>query len=131
MTSRGIVVSLVAAVGLIACNGPGTHVLTGQLYEAARDCVDPTTSIDVVDGENPGSGCAPTCVVTPAGQNGSGAGVYVTTMCAPYPPLDDTSGTVAGCAGAFAALARGDTCLPDGTSASPADGGGASDASGE
>ncbi len=107
----------------MACDGPRTHVLLGQLYEANRECVDPTTSIDIVDGPDPGFGCAPTCVVTPIGQNGSEGGVYVTTMCGPYPPLDDTTGTPAGCAGALAALARGDTCSSDGTSTSPADGG--------
>lgn len=103
------------------CDGPSRHVLLGQLYEASRDCIDPTSSIDIVDGPDPGFGCAPTCVVTPIGQNGSAEGVYVTTMCGPYPALDDTSGMPAGCAGALAALARGDTCASDGTSSSPVD----------
>ena len=99
------------------------HVLPGQLYEAQRDCLDPTTSIAIVDGPDPGLGCAPTCVVTPAGQSGGGLGVYVTTECGPYPPLDDVTGSPAGCAGALAALARADACSSGGGSNTPADGG--------
>jgi hypothetical protein len=106
----------------LACTDPGSHVLLAQLYEPARDCIDPTASLDIVVGPDPGF-CdkTPTCIVTPAGQNGSGAGVYVTTMCGPFPPLDDTTGMLHGCEGALAALARGDVCASDGTSSSPAD----------
>jgi hypothetical protein len=105
------------------CDGPQQHVLPGQLYEAARDCIDPTSSIDLVPGSDPGYGCSPTCVVTPAGVNGGAAGVYVTNECGPFPPLDDTSGTSPYCAPALAALARGDICAGDGTSSDPADAG--------
>jgi hypothetical protein len=115
------------ALVALACYGPDSHVLLGQLYEASRDCIDPNASIDVVVGPDPGF-CPqqPTCVVTPAGINGSGAGVYITTMCGPFPPLDDTSGTPAACAGALAALARMDVCATDGTSSNTLDGGGLS-----
>jgi hypothetical protein len=128
------VVGLTAA-GLAACDEARSHVLLGQLYEASRDCLDPTSSIAVVDGPDPGFGCDPTCVATPLGQNGSAAGVYVTTMCGPYPPsyeevdgAPDNITTLAGCAGAFGALARGDTCSADGTSTNPSDAASASDA---
>jgi hypothetical protein len=114
--------AIVLLASVVACPGPGTHVLLGHLYEASRDCVDPTSSIDIVDGPEPGSGCPPTCVVTPAGQNGGGVGVYVTTTCGPYPPLDDTTGAPAGCADALAAFARSDVCTADGQSTSPLDG---------
>ena len=125
---RGWVAAVLALAP--ACSGQPTHVLAGQLYETSRDCVDPTASIDIVDGPDPGAPCAATCLVTPIGQNGSGAGVYVTTTCAPYPPLDDTSGAEAACAGALAALARGDVCQADGTSSSPTDAAG-DDAAGD
>lgn len=125
----GLACGLLLLVWAMACDDPRTHVLLGQLYEPHRDCVDPTTSIDIVDGPDPGFGCSPTCVVTPIGQNGSQGGVYVTTMCGPFPPLDDTTGMPAGCAGALAALARADTCSSDGTSTSPADAGPADDSS--
>jgi hypothetical protein len=120
------------ALLVLACNEPDRHVLLGQLYEAGRDCIDPTVSIDIVDGPDPGF-CMdqPTCIVTPAGTNGSGAGVYVTTMCGPFPPLDDTSGTPVGCEGALAALARGDICAADGTSSSPPDAAQQSEGGGE
>lgn len=98
------------------------HVVLGQLYEAGRDCLDPTGSVDVVDGPDPGLNCAPTCLVAPIGQSGSGAGVYVTTACGPYPPLDDTTGTPPGCAGALAALERADICSIDGGSSNPSQG---------
>jgi hypothetical protein len=107
---------------LAACDGPPTHILPGSLYEVGRDCVDPTASIDVVIGPDPGNACMPTCLVTPAGQNGAPAGIYVTTECPPYPPLDDTSGSQPGCAGALAAYANGAVC------AAAADDGGAGDA---
>jgi hypothetical protein len=125
----GLACGLFLLACAIACESPSTHVLLGQPYEANRDCVDPTTSIDIVDGPDPGFGCSPTCVVTPIGQNGSEGGVYVTTMCGPYPPLDDTTGMPAGCAGALAAFGRADTCSSDGTSTSPADAGPSDDSS--
>jgi hypothetical protein len=95
-------------------------LVLGQLYEANRDCIDPTTSVDIVDGPDPGLDCAPTCLVTPAGQNGAATGVYVTTECGAFAALDDTSGSSPYCARALAALARSDVCLLDGGSSCPA-----------
>jgi hypothetical protein len=116
---------LTAATALVAfgCTDYPKHIIPGQLYETARDCVDPTASIDIVDGPDPGSYCPPTCLVTPAGANGGPPGVYVTTECGldSPPPLYDTSGTEPACMGALAAFARGDVCQMDGTSSCPAD----------
>jgi hypothetical protein len=110
---------------LAACQKPGFHVLLGQLYEASQDCVDPTTSIDIVEGPDPGFQNMATCLVTPIGQNGGPLGVYVTTMAGPYPPLDDTSGSEPLCAKALAALARGAICsVTDAAVGSADDGGG-------
>ncbi len=85
-------VALLALVagGFAACDGPQDHVLPGNLYEVAGNCLDPTSSIDFVPGPDPGNCPTPTCVVTPAGANGAPVGVYVTTECGPFPPLDIT-----------------------------------------
>jgi hypothetical protein len=109
---------------VLGCTDYQTHIYPGQLYEVARDCIDPTASIDIVAGPDLGSSCPPTCVVTPAGANGGATGIYVTTECGQPPPLDDTSGTEPGCVGALAAFARGDVCEMEGGSTDPADGSG-------
>jgi hypothetical protein len=110
---KAAVLPLAAGLVLFGCTDYQTHVLPGQLYEAARDCIDPTTSIDIVDGPDPGTCSPPTCIVTPAGQNGGATGIYVTTECGPYPPLDDTSGSEALCTAALAAFAQGNVCASD------------------
>jgi hypothetical protein len=122
---------LFVALVMGACDGPQQHVLLGQLYEVGRDCVDPTSSIDLVPGTDQGYDCSPTCVVTAAGANGAPAGVYVTTACGAFPALDTTSdgtedsGVPVWCPAALAAFARGDVCMIDGTSSCPADAAGA------
>ncbi len=103
-----------------ACDDETSHLLVGRLFDPARACLDPEGTIALVDGPVPDKACAPTCVVGPSGQNGNGSNVSVTTMCGPYPALDDTSGDPAGCSDALTALDRGDTCLVDGGSSSPA-----------
>lgn len=107
--------AIVAAL-LVAC-GENTHVYTGRLYVEGRDCLATTSSIEVVEGDLPGS-CPPVCLVqrtTPDRKTTA----YVSTMCAPYPFGFDTDGADPRCAPALAALARGDTCLADGTSTAP------------
>ena len=111
---------VVGARAVGACDEETSHLLIGQLFDPARACLDPEGTIALVDGPVPQSACPPTCVVGPSGQNGNASSVYVTTMCGPYPELDDTSGDPAGCSDALTALARGDTCLIDGGSSSPA-----------
>ena len=113
-----LVVACARALG--ACDEETSHLLVAQLFDPSRACLDPEGTIALVDGPVPGSACPPTCVVGPSGQNGNASSVYVTTMCGPYPELDDTSGDPAGCSDALAALDRRDTCLVDGGSTSPA-----------
>ena len=108
----------VAALAL-ACDGPVSHIFAGRLYEAARGCVDSVTSIDVVDGPMPGTPCAPSCFVGPYATDAGDKPVYVSTMCAPFPPAFDTTGTAPACAAALAAYGRNDTCLDDGGTTSP------------
>jgi hypothetical protein len=102
----------------LACNEPDRHVLLGQRYDVPGNCLEPTSSIDIVVGSDPGD-CSPaTCVVTPGGV------VYATNMCGPYPSLDDTSGTAVECTGALAALTNGTLCgSASGDDASPPEGG--------
>jgi len=95
-----------------ACCSDGTHIYSGRLYRDDRTCLATTSSIDVISGDDPGT-CAPVCLVQKSGDGGTA--VYVSTMCAPYPPGHETNGQDPRCAGAFAALSRDDTCLLDGS----------------
>ena len=105
--------SALLVLALVACNGDErAHVFAGRLYEADRACLESVTSIDVVDGPLPSAPCAPACFVAPI--TDAGAAAYVSTMCAPFPPSFDTSGTDPRCAPALAAYAQNVTCLPDG-----------------
>lgn len=99
-----------------ACGDP-SHVYEARLYRTDRDCVATTSSVDVVEGDPPGS-CAPICLLQP--QADGGRAVYVSTMCGPYPFGFDTSGTDPVCPRALAAFERDDTCLVDGGSTRPA-----------
>ena len=110
---------LFGARTLGACDQETSHLLIGQLFEPARGCLDPEGSIALVNGPVPDQACPPTCLVGPSGQNGSASSVYVTTMCGPYPELDDPSGAPAGCSDALDALRRNDICLVDGDSSAP------------
>ena len=87
----------IAALAL-ACDDPVSHIFAGRLYEPARGCVDSVTSIDVVDGPTPGAPCAPACFVGPYATDSGDKPVYVSTMCAPFPPAFDTTGTAKACA---------------------------------
>jgi hypothetical protein len=107
---------------LAGCVEPRSHIFGGRLYERARDCVETTTTIDVVDGPDPTAPCDRSCLVVPGE---AGPAVYVSTVCAPYPPQVDTSGTDPTCLRALAAYDRNDTCANDGGSSSPLVDGGA------
>jgi hypothetical protein len=114
-----------AVYAALACSSARSHIYAGQLYRAERDCVERSSSIDVVDGPEPKT-CAPACIIAPAPTDGGAASVYVSTMCAPYPPLFDTSGRAPVCADAVAAATRLDNCVGDAGSSNPKpkDGGG-------
>jgi hypothetical protein len=116
---------LVVSYGL-SCGDP-SHIFEGRPFVAERNCLGPTTSVDVVEGERPGD-CGPKCLEQ--SMSDGGRAIYVSTMCGPYPFRFDISGTTPECAAALAALERRDTCLSDGGSsypvppASPTDAGG-------
>lgn len=102
-------------VALIACGDP-SHIYEGRAYLESRDCLGTTSSVDVVEGERPGS-CGPVCLAH--GHPDGGRTLYVSTMCAPYPFQFDASGRDPSCPAALAALGRDDTCNVDGTSTHP------------
>ncbi len=92
----------------------------GRFFSEPRGCLGTESSIDVVEGDTPGS-CAPVCLVRAKDPNADGGrSVYVSTMCAPYPPGFDTSGADPACPRALEAQSRNDTCLSDGGSTHPA-----------
>ena len=62
-----------------------THVLVGNAFDPADQCLRPSTGFDVVDGPQPSEECPPTCVLD--AKTGT---TYVTLTCPPYPPLDTT-----------------------------------------
>jgi hypothetical protein len=104
----------ILALTLAACSSEErSHIYAGRLYEADRACLDSVTSIDVVDGPLPETPCAPLCVVAPVTDAAQPA-VYISTMCAPFPPAFDTSGTDSRCARALATYTQNATCLADG-----------------
>lgn len=109
--------AFVCTLHLFACSEDGTHIYTGRLYLEARDCLGTPSSVDVVDGNEPGT-CAPTCLVQRRAEGGRV--IYVSTMCAPYPFDFDTSGSDPRCPAALASFARNDTCFSDGGSSAPA-----------
>jgi hypothetical protein len=101
-----------ALVGLVACKDAVSHIYPGRRYDPARKCVESTTSIDVVEGSDPGSACAPTCIVSPPSSKGDTT-IYVSKECPPYPPLFDTSGRPPGCDEAVRAYTAGCACASD------------------
>ena len=101
-----IAIAMVAALGCAAaCNSSPDHLLSAQLYEAARSCVDPATAIDLQQGAGADSPCAAACIVS-----SDRVSVYVTTQCPPFPPDFDATSTNPSCAPALAALAAGAIC---------------------
>ena len=58
-----------AAVGglvlLAACTTRVSHLYLARTYETARDCVDPSTVLDVIDGEENDQLCPVVCLVSP------------------------------------------------------------------
>jgi len=105
---------------LLACDASGAaYLYSGSLYDPQLDCVLSTGIIDVMEGTDPGSSCAPKCLAA----NDGGLPVYVSTMCGAAPVVADLSGSNPACAPALAAWARQDFCLGDGGQSNPLDSG--------
>jgi hypothetical protein len=107
---------LAAVAVLAACDDTNVHLLYGQEYDQQYKCMLPTTSIDVLNGPDPGQNCAPECITaTLDGQDY----VYITTSCPPYDPYPAEKqtgyhGPTDPCTPAFAAYAANIECSPDG-----------------
>jgi hypothetical protein len=100
--------SLVSAV---ACDsGPQSHVYVAMLYEPARDCLDPSTTLAVIGTGDGSLLCAPTCLYEPSPPAVGGVKTWVSTMCGPYPSFVDTDGTDPSCAPALRAYVNGAVC---------------------
>ncbi len=116
--SAGVVFGALAAVA--ACDDPVSHIFRARQYDPVRGCLGGNVSVDVLEGPDPGSACAPTCLI---GRSplliGSAEIIYVTTACPPLPPSFDISGKRAECVQALAALKRVDACNVDGGSSNP------------
>lgn len=109
--------ALSIALALFACS-EATYLYLGRRYLAARNCLETTTSIDVLAGSDPGN-CEAQCVSAPhLGDGGPPTrDTFVTTMCPPMPHgIESVPNGDPVCARALAALARKDTCLRDGGS---------------
>ncbi|HEY2511893.1 MAG TPA: hypothetical protein VGI39_13585 [Polyangiaceae bacterium] len=116
--------------GLGCDAAPTSHVYVAMLYEPARDCLDPSTSVAFIDTPDGSLECAPTCLVLSAPPATPTEKVYVSTMCPPYPDTLDSTEADPTCPAALAAYVRGpDTCEPGGGSSDPADSGAQDDGS--
>jgi hypothetical protein len=96
-----------------SCKDTISHIYAGRRYDPVGHCVDLTSSIDVVDGNDPGATCAPTCLLSPPTKTGETT-VYVSRECPPYPPLFDTSGQSPTCADALRAYEAPIACIDGG-----------------
>jgi hypothetical protein len=98
--------AFLAVLAVVACDDVNVHILSGQLYLPEDQCIEPSTGIDVVNGGSTGDNCTPTCISI---ESGDATGVYVTTMCPPFPGdytiegQDAATSDADPCTGAFAA----------------------------
>ncbi|MBX3186002.1 MAG: hypothetical protein KF819_03260 [Labilithrix sp.] len=95
----------------------GTHVYRGRLFIEARDCLGTTSSVDVIEGDEPANDCPAKCVAQRRAEGGRA--IYVSTTCGAAPLDFDLSGSDPACPAALAAHTRNDTCSSDGGSSNP------------
>lgn len=123
--AASVVVVLGALAAVAACDDPVSHIFRARQYDPVRGCLGGNVSVDVLEGPDPGSACAPTCLI---GRSplliDTAEIIYVTTACPPLPPSFDVSGKRPECAQALAALKRADACNADGGSTNPPTDGG-------
>lgn len=116
---KAAIAVLVVLSAIAACTDNRSHIYAGRLFDPARNCLETASSIDVVDGTDPGSSCEKKCIATLAPSDGGLRQIYVSSMCPPYPTFSDTTETAAGCDHALAASERSDLCLADGGTSHP------------
>jgi hypothetical protein len=108
-----VAASLCASV--VACDdGPQSHVYVAMLYEPARACLDPSTTLAIIGTPNGSLECYRKCLVEDAPPAVGAELVYVSTMCPPYPAvITDATGTDPACQAALAAYDDGAVCGED------------------
>ncbi|MEO6420759.1 MAG: hypothetical protein ABIP39_15210 [Polyangiaceae bacterium] len=116
---KPLLAALLVLATIAACKDSGSHIYAGRLFEPARGCLDEATSVDIVDGANPGYACEKKCIATLEPADGGPRSIYVSSMCPPYPTFSDTTGTAPGCTEALAASDRSDLCESDGGTSNP------------
>ncbi len=105
-----------ACVWMACSDAVRSHVFTGRQYKPAPfNCLGDLQSIDVVEGPQPNTPCAPMCVLSVPFDGGTPI-AYVSTMCAPYPifPYDSDAGSDPLCEAALLANQYNTTCEDDG-----------------
>lgn len=106
---RGATLAALAILALAACEDRELHVFGAQRFDPARGCLEAATTVDVIDGPDPGPCDAPRCWRSPGGE------IFVTTTACDAPPdYADRTGDPPGslCAAALEALAAGAACAP-------------------
>jgi len=119
LSAIALTAAAATAVTAAACESGSYYIYLGRIYEPQRDCVSDVEALDIEQGRDPGSGCAPQCLVL--GDPDGGVVIYATTMCGPVPYGVDTSGSDPRCSAALKAVQRSDICLDGGGSTAPAD----------
>jgi hypothetical protein len=74
---------LAGAALVAACDDTNVHLLYGEQYDPQYMCMLPSSSIDVLNGPDPGESCPPVCIT--ATLDGE-TYVYISTTCPPYDP---------------------------------------------
>ena len=117
-----------AMILLLACDDGSYYLFDGSEYDPTQDCLEPSSEIDVFQGNDPGASCNPICIVEPItaiDSNGDpqdgGLAVFISTECGPTPPGTDTTATNPLCVPALAAFNRDALCLDGGGSSNPLD----------
>lgn len=116
---RPAVAALLMLVMIAACSDNRSHIYAGRLFDPVRNCLGTASTIDVVDGANPGMACERKCIAMLAPTDGGPRQIYVSSVCPPYPTFSDTTGTASGCDRALSASERSDICENDGGSSNP------------
>ena len=98
-----------AVVVVVAACGSTSYRFPARRFDPTRACVETISTIDQIDGTDPGATCGPVCLVGPA-TDGGDLPVYVTTECPPYPRTFDSSGTAPDCARAIEVYRAGTAC---------------------
>lgn len=101
----GCAVAAAALCGALAsCVSAESYVYTAQRYDPNAKCLESYTAIEVVNGSNAYSACAPTCLRV-------GGDIFVSTMCPPLPSIaTEVPSDESACGAALAAHNQSFSC---------------------